>query len=280
MAALQNQIVLVTGCSSGIGLGLVRELKRLGHTPVASARRAQSIDELKAEGFDAVQLDVVDRPSVDRAIAEVLERHGRIDVLINNAGFNVYGPLLEAPIEDLDRLFRTNVIGLISVSQAVFPHMAKRRSGRIVNIGSVVGVMPTPFAAGYCATKSAVHTLSDVMRQEVAPFGIEVVVVQPGGVRSSIADNGAEGVKRYDNPQSMYHRIYSHIQKRAFASQAAPMETEDFARRTLAQALAKSAPRVVRQGRGATALPALSKLPGPVLDRIMLLQSGLKKLRD
>ena len=280
MASLRNQKVLVTGCSSGIGLGLVRELERLGHTPIASARRDESIDALKAEGFDAVKLDVVDRASVDRAVSEIMERHGHIDVLINNAGFNVYGPLLEAPIDDLERLFQTNVIGLISVTQAVFPHMARRRSGRIVNIGSVVGVLPTPFAAGYCATKSAVHTLSDVMRQEVAPFGIEVVVVQPGGVRSSIADNGAEGVKRYDNPQSMYHRIYDHIQKRAFASQAAPMETEDFARRTLAQALAKTAPRLVRQGRGSTALPVLSKLPGPVLDRIMLLQSGLKKLRD
>ncbi len=280
MASLQNQIVLVTGCSSGIGLGLVRELKRLGHTAIASARREQSLEELRAEGFDAVQLDVVDRPSVDRAVGEVIERYGQIDVLINNAGFNVYGPLLEAPIDDLDRLFRTNVIGLISVTQAVFPHMARRKSGRIVNIGSVVGVLPTPFAAGYCATKSAVHTLSDVMRQEVAPFGIEVVVVQPGGVRSSIAENGAGGVKRYNTPDSMYHRIYDRIEQRAFASQAAPMETEEFARRTLAEALAKSAPRVVRHGRGSTALPALSKLPGPVLDRIMLLQSGLRKLRD
>src|SRR5690606_8318851 len=135
------------------------------------------------------------------------------------------------------------------------------------------------FAAGYCATKSAVHTLSEVMRQEVAPFGVEVVVVQPGGVRSSIADNGAEGVKRYNNPSSLYYAIYDRIQSRAGASQAAPMETEAFARKTLAAALAKTPPRVVREGRGAFALPALSKLPGGLLDRIMILQSGLSRLR-
>lgn len=279
MAELQDQVVLVTGCSSGIGLGLVRELKRRGHRPIASARRKESVAELEAEGFAAVQLDVVDQASVARGVGEAIERFGRVDVLINNAGFNVYGPLMEVPTADLDRLFKTNVIGLVNVSQAVFAHMAARRSGRIVNIGSVVGVLPTPFAAGYCATKSAVHTLSEVMRQEVAPFGVEVVVVQPGGVRSSIADNGAEGVKRYNNPSSLYYAIYDRIQSRAGASQAAPMETEAFARKTLAAALAKTPPRVVREGRGAFALPALSKLPGGLLDRIMILQSGLSRLR-
>ncbi len=279
MAQLKDQVVLVTGCSSGIGLSLIRELKRLGHRPIATARRQTSVEELDEQGFDALELDVGSAESVNRAVAQAIERFGRIDVVINNAGFNLFGPVMEVSLTDLERLFDTNVLGVLRVSQAVFPHLAERRSGRIVNIGSVVGVLPTPFAAGYSATKSAVHTLSDVMRQELAPLGIDVVVVQPGGVRSSIADNAAASVERFADPSSRYHALLEQIRRRAYASQAAPMEADAFARKVIKAALARRAPRRVREGRGALALPALAKLPAPLLDRIMGLQSGLSRLR-
>jgi short-subunit dehydrogenase len=158
-------------------------------------------------------------------------------------------------------MFDTNVLGLIAVTQAVFPHMAKARRGRIVNIGSVVGLLPTPFTGPYCASKAAVHMLSDVLRIEAAPFGIDVVVVQPGGVRSSIADNGATDLARYERKESLYHWVRDGIAKRARASQTNPASAEDFASEVVPKLLARRAPEIIRAGRGAHVYPALSSLP-------------------
>lgn len=277
---LKDQVVLVTGCSTGIGRAFVEELKALGHRPFASARRAQSVEELQQAGFDTVTLDVNDPESAERACAEVVERAGRLDVVINNAGFNIYGPLVEVPFEELQRIFQTNVLGVVAVCQAAFPHMVKQRRGRIINVGSVVGVLPTPYAAAYCATKSAVHTLSEVLRQEVSPFGIEVVVVQPGAVRSAIAQTGADKLQDYLSDDSRYRAVREDIEKRAWASQENPMDTGEFARVTLTEALSVAPPRVVRAGTGANVLPLLGKIPGPARDLIMAKRFGLEKLRS
>jgi NAD(P)-dependent dehydrogenase (short-subunit alcohol dehydrogenase family) len=268
MSSLERQVVLVTGCSTGIGRALARELAARGHDAFASARRLDSIADL-GERVRAVELDVTDRGSIDRAVNSVVSRAGRIDVLINNAGVNVFGPIMEAPLDDVRRLLETNVLGLLATTQAVFPHMAERRSGRIINVGSVVGLLPTPFAGAYCASKSAVHMLSEVMRMEVKPFGIDVVVVQPGGVKSNIASSGARGVERYDSPSSRYRPAYGGILKRANASQDKPMQAEDFARELISQAFATDAPRVVRLGTGADVVPLLAERPGAERDALL-----------
>jgi NADP-dependent 3-hydroxy acid dehydrogenase YdfG len=278
MTSLREQVVLVTGCSTGIGRALARELRASGHRPFATARRLESIAELAAEGIDTVRLDVTDPASIGAAVQSIVDRAGRIDVLINNAGINVFGPLAAPPAQSLRDMLETNVLGLVAVTQAVFPHMAERRSGRIVNIGSVVGVLPTPFAGAYCATKSAVHILSEVLRMEVAPFGIDVVVVQPGGVRSSIADSGARGLERYRTPTSRYRAVYAGIEKRAYASQDNPMEAEDFARQLIPLVLAMPAPRVVRLGAGADGVIRLSELPGEQRDAMLAANFGLDAL--
>lgn len=274
-----SQVVLVTGCSTGIGRALARELHARGHHVYASARKVDVLADLAAEGIATLTLDVNDPASIERAVATLIAAAGRIDLLINNAGVNVFGPLLELPIERLRSVMETNVLGLVAVTQAVFPHMADRRSGRIVNVGSVVGLLPTPFAAGYCASKSAVHMLSEVMRMEVAPFGIDVVVVQPGGVKSSIADTGSRDIERYKQPTSRYHLAYEGICKRANASQDNAMPAEDFARELVDQALATDAPRVIRLGTGSDRLPALAELPGPERDALMHAVYGLDKLK-
>src|SRR5262252_4697555 len=172
MTQREQQVVVVTGCSTGIGRALARELRAGGHRPFATARRLESIADLAAHGIDTVQLDVKDPASISVAVQAVIDRAGRIDVLINNAGVNIFGPLAETPLDSLREVFDTNVIGLAAVTQAVFPHLSEQRSGLIVNIGSLVGVLPTPFAGAYCATKSAVHMLSEVLRMEVRAFGI------------------------------------------------------------------------------------------------------------
>jgi len=278
MTQREQQVVLVTGCSTGIGRALARELRAAGHRPFATARRVESIADLATEGIDTVRLDVNDGASIEAAVHAVRDRAGRIDVLINNAGVNIFGPLAETPLASLREVFETNVIGLVAVTQAVFPHMADRRSGLIVNVGSIVGLLPTPFAGSYCATKSAVHMLSEVLRMEVRPFGIDVVVVQPGGVRSNIAASGARDLERYRSERSRYQPVYEGIERRTYASQENPMPAEDFARELIALAFATPSPRMIRLGSGTDSLPRLAELPGEQRDAMLSAHYGLDAL--
>jgi NADP-dependent 3-hydroxy acid dehydrogenase YdfG len=278
MASLKSQVVLVTGCSTGIGRALARELKAKGHRPFATARRPESIAELAAEGIETLALDVNDPKTIEAAVAAVMDRTGHIDVLVNNAGVNLFGPLMELRLDEIRPIFETNVLGLVAVTQAVFPQMAARGAGLIVNVGSVVGLLPTPFAATYCATKTAVHMLSEVLRMEVAPFGIDVVVVQPGGVRSNIAESGSREIERFKAPGSRYHRAYEGIRKRANASQQKAMPAEEFASELVKRAFATPAPRVVRLGTGADTLPKLAKMPGAMRDKLLSGRYELDKL--
>ena len=279
MTRLEDLVVLITGCSSGIGRALAHELRRAGHRSYATARRQESLAELAAEGVTALALDVNDGASIAAAVAQVVAREGRLDMLVNNAGVNFFGPLAEVPLERVRALFETNLTSIVATSQAVFPQMVRQGSGRIVNVGSVVGVLPTPFAGPYCASKAAVHMISDVLRMEVAPFGIEVIVVQPGAVRSNIAEAGSQELERYRSPDSHYREAYAGIVKRAYASQQDPTEAADFAREVVAAITAVPAPRLVRAGRGADVLPQLATLPGEDLDRTLSDQFGLSALR-
>jgi NAD(P)-dependent dehydrogenase (short-subunit alcohol dehydrogenase family) len=273
--SLREQVILLTGCSTGIGRALAGELHSLGHRVFATARKPESLAGLHAE---KLALDVSDPTSIAEAVSSVKEQAGRVDMLINNAGFNAVGPLAEVPLEDVRRLLETNVTGLLAVTQAVFPLMVAQGHGRIVNVGSVVGLLPTPFAGPYCASKAAVHMLSEVLRMECAPFNIDVIVVQPGGVRSKIAATASEGIGRYATEQSLYRPMHKYIEKRAQASQDRPMESEEFARRVARAILAERAPREVREGRGARVYPALSKLPVGLRDRTLRKRFGLMDL--
>jgi len=279
MASSNSQVVLVTGCSTGIGRALARELKIAGHRPFATARKLESIADLASERIETLQLDVNDPASIASAVEAVVARAGRIDVLINNAGINLFGPVMEMKLDEVRAVFETNVLGLLAVTQAVFPRMVEKRAGRIVNVGSVVGLLPTPFAAAYCATKTAVHMLSEVLRMEAKPFGIEVIVVQPGGVQSSIADSGSRELERFHSPESRYHEAYEGIRKRAYASQKGAMPTPDFARELVRQAFATPAPRLIRLGAGSDTLPKLARMPGKVRDRILSGRYELDKIR-
>ncbi|HEX4476356.1 MAG TPA: SDR family NAD(P)-dependent oxidoreductase [Polyangiaceae bacterium] len=275
MSSLERQVVLVTGCSTGIGRALATELRARGHRPFATARRLESISDLAQAGVDTLALDVNDPASIASAVKAVIERAGRLDVLINNAGVNTFGPLLEVPLDKARQVFETNVLGVVATTQAVFPHFAERRAGRIINVGSVVGVLPTPFAASYCASKSAVHMLSDVLRMEVKPFGIDVVVVQPGGVRSHIAATSASDVERYRGAPSHYGFAYEGIVKRANASQENPMPAEEFAAELVKLGFATPAPRVIRLGTGSEYLPKLAELPPDDRDAMLSANYGL-----
>ncbi len=268
MATLAPQVVLITGCSSGIGRALAEALLARGHTVVATARRMQSLAGLVGrERVLALELDVTDRASIAAAVERTVGELGRIDILVNNAGFNLVGPLAEVPLDDVRGILETNVVAPLALVQAVVPHMARARRGRIVNIGSMVGVLGTPFTGAYCASKAAVHMLTDVLRLELAPFGIEVVSVEPGRVRSAISKNAHVDLARYERDESLYHAFGEGIRRRHGASQVGPTDTEVFAERVASAITRVAAPRVVRAGRGSVVLPWLRRLvPGVILD--------------
>jgi len=222
-------------------LALCRELKKNKCIVYATARKEAAINTLKAEGFEAVILDVLSEKSIIEAVAEVNKKEGRIDLLINNAGINVYGPLIEQDLNEVKNLFDTNVFGMLAVSKHVAPIMIKQGKGKIVNIGSVVGLLAIPFGGSYSASKFAVNALSDGLRMELAPFGIEVTSVITGGVKSEIANNAIHTLEKHKNSNN-YAGYYEYMKQRAAAGQVNGIPAEVFAHKLVPQILKSKLP--------------------------------------
>lgn len=186
---------LITGCSTGIGRATAVELTRRGHDVVATARRAESL-----EGLDVAQrlvLDVDDDASVAAAVATA----GTVDVLVNNAGYGVHGPVESVPLAEVRALFETNYFGLVRMVQAVVPGMRARGGGVVVNVSSVAGRVAAPFSGFYAGSKFAVEALSEAMHYELGHFGIRVVIIEPGAIETSFGDNNrhvGDDVPPYD----------------------------------------------------------------------------------
>ncbi|MQY22086.1 SDR family NAD(P)-dependent oxidoreductase [Nocardia macrotermitis] len=195
-----SEAVLITGCSSGIGRATALALVRAGLPTWASARRVETLGELAAAGCRTVQLDVTDEESRIRAVRAVEAEHGAVGALVNNAGYAQMGPVEEVSIDDLRRQFETNVFGLVHLCQLVLPEMRAQRHGTIVNIGSSAGLIASPLSGAYCMTKYALEALSDSLRLEVGRFGVRVVLVEPGPVRSEFAVTGMRTMPETDGP--------------------------------------------------------------------------------
>ncbi|HNZ10878.1 MAG TPA: SDR family oxidoreductase [Smithellaceae bacterium] len=272
----KNSVILISGCSSGIGLSLAREFASRGCRVFATARKPEVIEHLKSEKINTLPLDVTDQQSIDACVAEALARAGRIDVLVNNAGYALIGPIIDLSIDDLRREFETNVIGLVALTKAVAPQMIERKSGLVVNIASVSGICATPFAGAYCATKAAVNLLSVSMRIELAPFGIAVVTVQPGAIKSKFGEAASNSIKLRED--SVYAPVAGYIQERATSSQKNPTKAEEFSRKLVDSLFLKTIPKVIRLGRQSTQLPLVAALPADQFDHLMSKTFGLKKL--
>jgi len=194
MVSSPGSVVLITGCSSGIGAASARSLHRHGATVYATARRPESLVPLADEGIATLQLDVTDEASMTAAVSDVVEREGRVDVLVNNAGYGLYGPVEQLPMDEIRRQFDTNFFGLVRMTQLVLPHMRAAGRGRILNISSMGGRTTLPGGAFYHASKHAVESLSDALRVEVGPFSIDVVLIEPGPVKTAWNDVAQESV--------------------------------------------------------------------------------------
>jgi NAD(P)-dependent dehydrogenase (short-subunit alcohol dehydrogenase family) len=177
-----DKVAIVTGASSGIGAATAARLHDLGYTVYAMARRLDRMAPLAQAGIHTASVDVTDDEALVSFVDSVMAGSGRVDVLVNNAGYGSYGAVEDVPLDEARRQFEVNVFGLARLSQLVLPHMRAQGSGRIINISSMGGKIYEPLGGWYHATKFAVEGLSDSMRLELAPLGIDVVVIEPGGI--------------------------------------------------------------------------------------------------
>ena len=267
--------VLITGCSSGIGRALADAFRADGYAVWATARKDSDLAALEQAGFHAVQLDVNDSVALERLAARMNEEIGGLDVLINNAGYGAMGPLLDGGVEAMRKQFETNVFSIVGVTRAFFP-LLRRSRGLVVNIGSVSALLVTPFAGAYCASKAAVHALSDALRMELAPFSIEVMEVQPGAIASSFGANASQQAEALIRQDSPWWPLCDGIRARARASQDNPSPASDFAAHLLAAVQRDKRPRLLRLGNGSRALPLLATLlPKALLERVLRKRFGL-----
>ena len=218
MRKLDGQVAIVTGASAGIGEATVRWLAREGARVVMAARRLDRLDvirrEIEAAGGVAlaVAADVTSEEDRGRLVREAVNKFGRIDALVNNAGYGQRGPIETVPVDNIRQNFETNLFSLIALTQLVIPIMREQGSGRIINISSVAGRIARPLSSVYDATKHALEAISDGLRGELAPFGIEVVVIEPGFIVTEflqVANEVSRPVVEQEGPYAQFFAGFS-----------------------------------------------------------------------
>jgi NAD(P)-dependent dehydrogenase (short-subunit alcohol dehydrogenase family) len=277
-----QRTVLITGCSSGIGAALAREFAGRGHRVYATARRRESLAPLEARGIHGLALDVDDDESIARALETVRQEVGCLDLLVNNAGFSQVGAVVDLERVDLRRQYETNVISPCIVTSQAVPLLraavASHGSAVVANVGSIVGLFTTPFAAAYCSSKAAVHALTDALRMELAPFGIHVVSIQPGGVRSSFGQHAEAAIRLPED--SIYRPAERGIRARAQAGQQGATPAEEFVVPVVDALLLSRPPRVIRGGANSVRVLLLKRLlPAAMFDSKLTKLFGLDALR-
>jgi NAD(P)-dependent dehydrogenase (short-subunit alcohol dehydrogenase family) len=198
--------IVITGCSSGIGRATALHLVQRGNTVYATARRLETIADLERAGCRTLALDVLDEESMQAAVAAVEAEHGSVGALVNNAGYAVSGAIEAVPLDAVRTEFETNVFGYVRMAQLVLPGMRGAGKGRIVNVSSVAGRVTLPGAGAYAASKYAIEAISDALRFEVRGFGVDVIVIEPGPIRTEFTASANTALERTDaGPYAAYH---------------------------------------------------------------------------
>ncbi|HEY7461753.1 MAG TPA: SDR family NAD(P)-dependent oxidoreductase [Gemmatimonadota bacterium] len=278
---LTGKVAIVTGASSGIGEATARRLAEEGARVVLAARREERLEALRgrigATGGEAlaVPTDVALAAERERLVGETLSAYGRIDALVNNAGYGQRGPLELVPLEAVRRNFETNVFGLLALTQLVIPVMRGQGSGRIVNVSSVAGRIVWPYSAVYGATKHALEALSDGLRVELEPFGIQVVVIEPGFVRTEFAEAAALASRSVTEVAGPYGAGVEGAGRRLQRGLRIAAQPEEIAEK-IADALAvrRPRPRYAAPLHARVALLARRVLPQRLLDRVLTAGRG------
>ncbi len=275
-----QKIVMITGCSSGIGHELAVQLNQRGWKVYATARKAENLETLREAGCRTMQLDVTIPRQVEETVDKIIAECGHLDMLINNAGYGLIAPAVEIPADELFRQFQTNFFGVMDLTRKVTGVMKTQKEGKIINIGSISGIAPTPFSAAYCASKAAIHAASDVLRMELKPFGIRVITVQPGGISTDFGRNCEKTVGRILQPDSLYAPIEKFVYHRANTSQEKATPVSEFVHKLIPRIVQHDPPSVIRIGKRSHTLPLMKRLlPEKILDRMMMKKYGLNLLR-
>jgi NAD(P)-dependent dehydrogenase (short-subunit alcohol dehydrogenase family) len=214
-----SRAALVTGCSSGIGRATAERLAGAGWTVYATARKPETLSELEARGCRTLALDVTDEASMAAAVEAVEADHGAVGALVNNAGYSQSGAIETVPIDKVRAQFETNVFGLVRLCQLVLPAMRRARAGRIVNLSSMGGRLVFPGGGFYHATKYAVEAISDALRFEVKGFGIDVILIEPGLIRTEFGTTAAGGVtEQGDGDYAQFNAHVAHATESVYES--------------------------------------------------------------
>ncbi len=192
-----KQIVFITGASSGIGMETARFLNTKGYKVYAGTRKLEPMVELMSMGVEVVYVDITKDEEMIAAVNHIISREGKIDVLINNAAFGLYGALEDVPLEQARYQMDVNVFGVARLVQLVLPHMRAQKSGRIINVSSVAGKVVAPYGSWYHSSKFAIEALSDSLRNEVRQFGVKIVVVEPGVIKTAFGDSAKDNLLKY-----------------------------------------------------------------------------------
>lgn len=206
MATKASYVILVTGASSGIGQATVQQLATSGHYVYATARRFNRLEPMRSERITPLSLDVTQENSISSALTVIQKQHGRLDVLVNAAGYGLYGTMEGVTPEQARHEFDVNVFGLARITQLVLPLMRQHHFGRIINLSSVAGKVSTPLAGWYSASKHAVEAFSDALRLEVAQLGIRVVLIEPGAIKTEFDTIAFEQLEKAGDIEA-YHGL-------------------------------------------------------------------------
>jgi NADP-dependent 3-hydroxy acid dehydrogenase YdfG len=266
-----TKIALVTGASSGIGEATARALMASGYKVFAGARRLDRMAGLAAAGAVLLKLDVTDDASMVAAIDAIKTGAGRLDVLVNNAGYGSYGALEDVPLDEARRQFDVNVFGLARLCQLVLPIMRAQKSGKIVNITSVGGKIWEPLGSWYHATKFAVEGLSDCLRAEVEGFGIDVIIIEPGAIRTEWAGIARDGLLQTSGSGAYAEQAKGHARLLAAADTSSLTSPPNVVAKTIVRAVNARRPktRYATGGGARTILFLRAILPDRMFDRPM-----------
>ncbi len=267
---MSQKVVLVTGASAGIGKETARLMAQNGFTVYAAARRMDKMEELKADGVRLLQMDVTDDATMTAGVNQILKSEGRFDVLVNNAGYGSYGALEEVPISEARYQFEVNVFGLARLTQLVLPQMRAQKSGTIINISSMGGKFGEPHGAWYHSTKYAVEGLSDSLRMELKQFGIDVVVIEPGAIKSEWNKIARDNMKKVSGSGPYKDLVVKHAAMFEKADKTAS-EPMVIAKTILKAATAKSPSARYVAGSGANIVLTMKKiLSDKMFDKMFL----------
>lgn len=274
---MNDKIVLITGASSGIGKATAIRLKNRGFTVYACARRADRMKDLQKQGISIIKMDVTQDKSMVNGVASIIKKDGRIDILVNNAGYGSFGALEDVPLSEGKYQFDVNVFGLARMTQLVLPYMRKNKYGKIINISSIGGKIYEPMGSWYHATKFAVEGLSDCLRLEVRDFGIDVILIEPGGIETEWKEISMKNLLKVSG-KTDYGRL-AKMSAKMFATTYKRASDPDIIARVIEKSICARKPKTrYAAGFGAGPMLFMRKiLPDKIYDNLVLFAIKGKK---